>query len=214
MKINGAIFDFDGTLVDSMGIWNNVGNEYLLNRNITPIDGLNDQLKTFSLVDSARYYQKIYKIKDSMSQIIKDITTLALPFYQSEIKLKSGVKDLLINFKNNGIKMYVIAGNEKNLVKSTLQRLEILDFFEGILTCNEVGTWKSQPHIYEKSIANLNTTKEDTIIFEDSLVAIESLYENGFLIAGVFDINDVEDQDKIKNLSNWYIKDDWSVVYD
>ena len=76
MNIKGVIFDLDGTLLDSMSIWDTVGFDYLKSKNITPSPNLKDKIKALSIIDGAKYFQDEYGIKDDIETIMRDINKL------------------------------------------------------------------------------------------------------------------------------------------
>ncbi|WP_028829285.1 HAD family hydrolase [Proteocatella sphenisci] len=99
MKITGSVFDFDGVLIYSMYIWDNIGSYYLKTLGIEADDNLNDELMTLSLIEGARHFQSHYNVNDSVEGIINDINKLIEHFYFEVLKLKSGKDSPTIYFK-------------------------------------------------------------------------------------------------------------------
>lgn len=214
MEIAGAIFDFDGTLVDSMYIWDNVGADYLRTLGITPEDNLNDVLLTLSLVEAAEHFQLHYNVKNTVEQIIDAINKLVEHLYFDVVKLKDGVKPLLENFKKQGVNMCIATAADKYLVEACLKRNDIFDYFGAIFTCTEVKAGKDLPIIYLKSLEFLGTDISNTYVFEDALHAIETAQKAGFSVIGVYDKFSETLQDEIKSTANIYLKsfNDWEGI--
>ena len=208
MKIKGAIFDLDGTLLDSMYVWDTIGSEYLKKRGIIPEIDLDKKFKNKSLLQAAQYYQKQYDIKEPAEKIMDDINNMIEQFYFNEIKLKQGVYEILSSMKAHNIKMCIATATDDYLVEAVLKRNKISEYFSEIFTCTKVGFGKNTPHIYEKALAVLKTKKSETIVFEDALYAIKTAKDAGFIVAGIFDKSEEQNYIKIKKIAN-YTVDDW-----
>lgn len=205
MKIDGAIFDLDGTLLDSMKIWDTIGEDYLLSLGIEPKENLKETFKNMSLTQSALYYQEYYNVDKTVEEIISEINSLVEHFYIYEVQLKHGVKEFLEKLSKNKIKMIIVTATDRYLVEASLSRLKIREYFIDFLTCQEVGYGKDVPVIYEEALKKLNTDKEKTMVFEDAVYAIITAKKAGFIVSGVCDQS--EEQDKVKELSDFYIRE-------
>ena len=214
MEIKGVIFDFDGTILDSMNIWDTLGSNYLISKNIKPNTNLGETIKTFSMDESAIYFQNEYLIQDSKQQIIFDINKIIQDFYFYNALLKNGVILLLKQFKNKNIKMCIATATDKHLVKAALKNNNIEQYFESVISCSDVGFGKDSPIIYEKAMQSLNTNKSNTIIFEDALHAIKTAKKAGFYVIGVHDNAAIDDIQEIQSFADIYIKslDEWRIL--
>lgn len=132
MKITGAIFDMDGTLIDSMYIWDVVGDLYLENRRITPEKDLRSRLRTLSLDQAAAYLKKQYDLPDTLPEIIDGINDTVRKEYETRITLKSGVKEFLQKLSDRGIPMVVATATDYGISKQVLARLGIGHYFSSI----------------------------------------------------------------------------------
>jgi len=216
MDIEGIIFDFDGTLVDSMFIWQMIGSDYLLSKNIKPKKNLYNSLKSLSLEEAAEYYQKNYNIKDNKSKILKDINIILKNYYLNKVCLKEGVKEFLNFLFINKIEMCIATATDKEMVEIVLSKYRLNKYFKKVLTCNEVGEGKNSSLIFDKAISSLELKKEQVYIFEDSLHAIETAKKNGFKIVGVEDFYSKEDKEQIVMLSDRYLDSftNWREIFD
>ncbi|MGD9475094.1 MAG: HAD family hydrolase [Eubacteriaceae bacterium] len=207
MKISGAIFDLDGTLFDSMFIWDSIGSDYLRSRNIEPEVGLDERFKKMSIVEAARYYQEVYGITDSIQTIIDGVNQRIERIYAKEVMLKPYVSEMLAKMVEQHIKICAATATDRYLVESTLRNHNIEKYFSSILTCTEVGAGKDSPLIYEKSLKSIKTDKSETLVFEDVLHAIETAKGAGFTVVGVCDKSSANEQQQIIAMSDDYI---WS----
>ena len=216
MDIKGIIFDFDGTLVDSMFIWQMIGSDYLLSKNIKPKKNLYNSLKSLSLEEAAEYYQKNYNIKDNKSKILKDINIILKNYYFNKVCLKEGVQEFLNFLFINKIEMCIATATDKEMVEIVLSKYRLNKYFKKVLTCNEVGEGKNSSLIFDKAISSLELKKEQVYIFEDSLHAIETAKKNGFKIVGVEDFYSKEDKEQIVMLSDRYLDSftNWREIFD
>ncbi len=203
--IKGAIFDLDGTLLDSMFIWHRVDVDYLASHGKEPHENLAEKFKTMSMQQAARYFQMEYGITDSVDVIVNDIVKMIADFYMQEAKLKEGARKLVESFYAQQIPMCVATVNHKPMVVAALKRNGVLSYFKDVLTCEQFGCDKNSPLLYEKSCELLGTKPEDTYVFEDSLHAILTAKKAGFTVVGVQDESAKDDQTDIKNAADIYL---------
>ena len=204
--LKGAIFDFDGTLVDSMFIWDTIGEDYLRTLGKEPHEDLKETFMTLTLEEAAEYYRTHYGVTLSVKEIVDGVNTMVEGIYRTRVALKQGVADFLAQLKDNGTRMCIATVTDRYLVEETLDRLGILQYFSEIFTCAEVGYGKDKPIIYRKALEHLGTTKNETYVFEDSLFALKTAKADGFTTVGVYDRHENR-QDNLKNLADYYIVD-------
>ncbi len=211
-NITGAIFDLDGTILDSMFIWNEIGYKFLENKNIQAPPGADKEFIKMSLKQAAEYYIAHFDSTATVESIIADINKLVESFYFNEVIKKPGVDEFLELLKNKGVKMCIATATDKYLVEKALERNGLLHYFSEIFTCNGVGAGKDTPVIYEKALEHLGTDKEATFIFEDALYAIKTASKAGFNIVGINDVSEKENPKIVKNYCDIYIND-YSEIY-
>ena len=205
MKIKGAIFDFDGTLFDSMPIWYNAGKEYLKMKGISRDDDVYIKIKTLSLKESAEYFCRHYGISGGIESIMKEINSLVEEYYFNNILPKAYVPEFLTKLKKDNVKMCIATATDKYLVEAALKRCGLEQFFLKIFSCSEVGFGKEQPVIYNKALEFLALDKADVMVFEDAFHAARTAKNAGFKVCGVFDETENE-ADGLKSISDKYIK--------
>ncbi|MFI3258030.1 MAG: HAD family phosphatase [Spirochaetales bacterium] len=203
--IEAAIFDLDGTLVDSMGHWQRMGITYLTLKNVQPEENLIEILYPLTIIQIAEYLKTRYGLSGDCQTIIKECNDVMETAYSSDIFLKSGVKEFLDILVNKNIPLYVATATDRHLVEIVLNRLNIAHYFKGIITSTEAGSAKAEsPAIFDIARERLGSPRNKTVIFEDSLHAIETAAKAGYPIAAVYDDAAKADTDCIKNLSEWY----------
>ena len=204
-SIKGAVFDLDGTLLDSMYVWDNICFDYLLNRGITPRAGLAEKFHTLSLKQSAEYYQSEYGITDSVDVIMDDINAMVEKRYFSEVLPKDGVCGFLELLREKGVKMCVATATDRHLVEAALERNGILHYFSDIFTCTGIGHGKDEPNIYNAACEHLGTPKGETAVFEDAFYAAKTAKDADFVLAAVYDRHEKEHQKELFEIADAYI---------
>ena len=205
-QFNGAIFDADGTLLNSMHIWKELGQRFLKGLNIEPEKNLWKILYPMSLEQSSEYLLKKYKLNFSVDEIQEGILKIIEEFYVNEVKLKAGVKNFLEALKLKNIPMVIATSGDRNLLKAALKRNGIEDYFEEIFTCSELNTTKHASKIFIACSEFLKLEPKDIAVFEDSLFAIRTAKEAGFLTVGVEDDSNIFQREEIIYSSDYYIK--------
>lgn len=204
--IKGAIFDLDGTLFDSMFIWDTIGEIYLRSIGYEPKENLNRTFKTMSLYNAACYYKTEYGVTLSVEEIMNGVNTMVEKYYRYEVPLKEGVADFLEALHQKGVKMCIATATDKYLVEAALERCGISRYFSEIFTCTSVGHSKSEPIIYREALKHLGTPKEETFVFEDAIYAVKTAKKDGFTVVGIYDSHE-ECYEEVRELSDYYITD-------
>ena len=206
MRIRGAIFDVDGTLLDSMFIWDTIGEAYLRSIGYQPKENLNETFKNMSLHQAARYYQTEYGVTQSIDEIMDGVNAMLERYYRFEVPLKPGVAELLERLRQDGVRLCIATATDRHLVEAALDRCGVLSCFGEIFTCNEVGHGKDEPDIFEAALRFLGTRREETLVFDDALYAVRTAKEAGFLVAAVYDSHE-RSQAEVRARSDLYLED-------
>lgn len=211
-NMTGAIFDLDGTLLDSMYIWSEIGLKFLENEGVTPPPGASEEFVKLSLVQAAEFYIKNYAPHKTVMDIVKSINALVEDFYFQQVLLKDGVREFLEYLRKRNVKMCIATATDKYMVEKALERNGIREYFSEIFTCTSVGAGKDTPVIYDKALEHLGTEKDTTFVFEDALYAIETANKADYKIVGIYDVSEGADPEKVKELCDIYIND-YSEIY-
>lgn len=205
--LKGAIFDADGTLLDSMPIWQALGQRYLAIHGIIAEQGLSDILYAMSLEESSCYLKETYGLSDSIERITGEILALIRSFYMDEVTLKEGVIDYLRYLHERKIPMIVATSNDKSLLHNAFARLQIDEYFQDILTCGELNASKSEPTIYLRAAQKIGTTTEETVVFEDVLHGIQGAKKAGFITVAVADDSNRLEREQLSHTADYFIRD-------
>ena len=200
--INAAIFDLDGTLLDSTGMWENLGERFLLSLGIEPNENLRDEIWDMSLPESAAFFKREYALALSEENILARLNELSESVYTNDAPLKSGVKRLLGSLQMLDIKTALATAADKNLAETALARTRISDYFSGIFSCSDYGA-KTSPDIFLKAAELLGVKPQETVVFEDSLTAVQTAKTAGFITAAVFDSSE-KNPDLLRETADFY----------
>lgn len=189
--MNYSIFDVDGTILDSMGVWNTLASQYIKSLNRIPEINLDEIVSEMSLEQSAIYLKKHYRINKQEEVIISEVLNLISDFYKYEVKLMPGFKDFITHFDS----MNVIGTScDEELVKSALKRLGVLDYFEDIMTCSKVNKGKDDPGFYLACADILEQKPDNIFVFEDADYCIDAARKVGFKVIKIKDWRDLNEE--------------------
>ena len=203
--IKGAIFDVDGTLLNSMPIWDEAGELYLKSRGIVPENGLGQKMFTMTMEEGAGYLKETYRLKESTEDIIKGVNRRIEEFYLYSVQLKPGAERFLACLRERSVRLTAATSSDRYLVEAAFARLGIEKYFEKIFTCTEVGAGKDKPKIYFEAAAHMGVDPEETLVFEDALHAINTSLSFGFKTVGIYDASSEKQQEEIRKKVHIYI---------
>jgi len=205
--MKAAIFDVDGTLLDSMPIWKDAAARYLKAQGIEAEDGLAEVLCNMSIPEGASYLKARYQPDRPAEEIAEGVVAVVRDFYYEEACLKPGVFDFLQELERRQIPMVIATSSDRSYLQAAFQRNGIDSFFQKIFTCGEVGAGKSSPRIYLQAADYLQLPPQDIWVFEDALYAVETAKKAGFKVLAVYDESSQEQEEEIRRQSDLFLKD-------
>ncbi|MCL2426755.1 MAG: HAD family phosphatase [Oscillospiraceae bacterium] len=203
-NVKGAIFDIDGTVLDSMWKWQSMESEYLVQLGVKSGGALKKKALSMSQREVSEYLQSELGVNKSIQTLTDEQNALMEPFYFKEVQAKPGAVSLLKTLHLRSIKMCVATATEKYLVAPALVRLDLSKYFGKIFTCGDEQTTKTLPDIFIRAAQFLGTDIDKTIVFEDALHAIKSAKAAGFIVAAVYDASMADYQEQIRRLADYY----------
>lgn len=204
--LKAAIFDFDGTLFDSNFVWATAGERFFQSIGRKARPNLQQEIRTMSLYQSACYIRKEYQLSLTVAQIMDGINQTVEDAYLYTVLPKDGVLPFLHDLKAAGIRMCIATATDRCQIEAALRRCAMLDFFDGIFTCSEVGHGKDEPVIFRKAMEFLGTDRSSTVIFEDALHAVQTAKADGFLTVGISDPY-TQEQQQLQRQCDCYLTD-------
>ncbi|MBE7053541.1 MAG: HAD family hydrolase [Ruminococcaceae bacterium] len=206
MKYNTYLFDFDGTLVDSMPSFVSVMLRILNENEIKYEDDIVKIITPLGYVGTAKYFKKM-GISLSEDEMIKLMNEYAYDEYAYNIPAKNNVISVLKKLKEKGASLNVLTASPHSVLDVCLKRLEIYDLFDNVWSCDDFSTTKADPEIYGKAALKLGKKKCEVLFLDDNYNADKTAKEAGMKVCGVFDESSKEYVDDIKGISDHYIYD-------
>lgn len=200
-----AIFDLDGTLVDSMWMWKDIDIEFLNSRGLELPEKLQTEIEGMSFTETACYFKKIFNLEDSVDELKSIWNQMAYEKYVSEVPLKPGAKEFLTYLKENDFKLGIATSNSKELVSAVIEAHNLSHMFGCIMTSCEVNKGKPAPDIYLEVAKTLQVLPKECIVFEDIPMGILAGKNANMDVCAVFDEYSIDQDDKKYRLANYYI---------
>lgn len=205
MKYDLAIFDMDGTLIDSMWIWKELAVRSFTSRGMKSPDNLEHKLFSMTFLDAAEFCIKESGADITKEELLEEWTCEASIMYEKDITLKPFTKEFLIYLKSLGFTLCINTANFREVAEMVLERFSLSQFFDSITVTEEVNASKSFPDVFLLSAAKHNVKPERCIVFEDSYFAVQGAKAAGMSVIGVYDEYAKHIENEMRNLADAYI---------
>lgn len=195
-----AIFDMDGTLIDSMGFWRNLALEYLSSKGVTNIPpDMPERIKPLTMSESAAVFIQEFGLTGDPEA---EMNAMMEEHYRKDIPLKAGVREYLQTLHKNAVRMCAASATAEHLMDSCLTRLGVRDCFEFLLSCETVGAGKHSPLIYHEAAKRLGAAPKEVAVYEDALYAVQTAKNAQYYVVGVYDDSAAGDWQTIEKLAD------------
>lgn len=205
MAITGAIFDMDGTLLDSMDLWMGTIPAFLRRIGLPLTDAQANEVECMMLEEIPGWIERNFGIGMEPSVLILGINQETEYGYYNTVVPKPGVVETLEKLRDMGVKMVIATATERYLTEAVLERLGLDQYFETYFTASEYHTSKYEPEIFRIAHEFLGTPKESTWVFEDALKCIRGAKKAGFQVVAVEDSYAEPNRADIKALADHYV---------
>ena len=205
-NIEAVIFDLDGTLVDSMGIWAQIDADYLKEFNIAVPKNLHEEITHLTLTQTANYFKTKFNIEDDEATILKRWNDMAFYHYSNTIRLKEGVVEYINHLKNNNIKIALATSNSVPLLEATLKNNNIYHYFDAITVTEEVKKSRRNPDVYLLAANKVNVKPENCLVFEDVVQAVKGAKLAGMTVYAIYDEVSKDQRDELIEHADLYIE--------
>lgn len=181
------IFDFDGTIADSMWAWDELGRDTLEEYNLPPLPDYENVIRSMSVPDFSVYLSGKYPVLGTDGQLMSVWHRKMLYNYLNRVKLKEGIIPFLDYLKKNKYTVYLASATHYSILIQALEHFKLTEYFDFIITEEVVGISKRDPKIYDLCIKKANASKKDTIVFEDAVHAVKTIKAMGIKVCAVSD---------------------------
>lgn len=200
------LFDFDGTLVDSMPAYSGAMTKLLDDLGISYGPDLISTITPLGTVGAARYYIEEMGVPMTVEEILERMMKDLLFAYLYEIPAKEGVVKALKKLKEQGKRLNILTASPHISLDPCLKRIGIFDLFDNIWSCDDFDLSKSDTTLFFKVAECLSEREENILFFDDNLGAIKTAKKAGFPVCGVEDASASGEREEIKEICDFYLE--------
>lgn len=207
MDFNAAIFDLDGTILDSMDVWEHIDIQFLKKRNLPVPENYVTEICARSFEEAAQYTIDLFGLQETVEGIIEEWNNMAVEEYSNHVGLLPYALDYLLRLKEHGIKLAVATGLPEKLYMPCLKNNSILELFDALCSTDEVQRGKEYSDVFELAARKLGVAPEHCIVFDDVLPAIKSAKAARMLAGGIYDKYSADQRAEIERIADIYLLD-------
>ena len=205
-EFKGAIFDMDGTLLDSMPVWKRLTQGYLKQFGVHITDQDYAVTEGFSQPQVAQYFADRYPELPDAQSLMDGMDRLISARYEAIAKPKEGVLDFLEGLRRRGVKMAIATLTARRHAEKALRDRDMLDYFEFMLTIEDVGISKREPDIYLQAAARMGLEPAFCVVFEDAPYACATARRAGFRVCGMVEPAYAAGEDELRASSDLIVE--------
>ena len=206
--IDAVIFDIDGTLVDSMGVWTEVDELFFEKYNLTEPEYFHEGMEGMSYAETAQYFLDIFpQLTHTTQQLQEEWHQMVYEIYTKELVLKNGAYEFILELYQSGIKLGIATSNSRDLAEGFLENNRVKAFFDAIWTSDEAKIGKPAPDVYLRVAESLGVTPERCLVFEDVPKGIMAGKNAGMKVCAVDDDFSKKQEELKRSLADYYIHD-------
>lgn len=204
--MNTYLFDFDGTLVDSMPTYVSVMLRILDEHNIPYGDDIVKVITPLGFIYTAKYFVEL-GVELPEDRIIELMYEYAVQAYTYHVQAKSNVISVLKTLKARGDDLNVLTASPHGTLDPCLKRLGIWELFSNVWSCEDFGTSKADPNIYHAAAEKIGKPVNEILFLDDNFNADKTAKEAGMRVCGVYDDSSKEYEQEIRAAADYYIHD-------
>ena len=203
-----AIFDMDGTLVDSMVYWERLATEFLESKGVREVSpSILEQIKPMTMTESAALFIREYGLPGTAEGVAAEMNAMMDEHYRRDIPLRPGVFAYLEGLRRRGVAMCVASATAEELMEACLTRLGVAQHFSFLLSCEQVGAGKNRPDVFWEAARRLGAQPKDIAVYEDALYAADTAKRAGFYTIAVRDDSNQSQWETLTALADETIPD-------
>lgn len=203
--IEGVLFDFDGTLVDSMDMWHEIDVEYTKKHEIPLPDDLHQEIEGMRFYEVAVYFRKRFSLPYTEEEIMQEWHEMAFEHYATSIPFKEGALSFLKELKKEGLRLAIATSNSYDLLMASLELHGLTDFFDAVCTAEDVTRGKPAPDVYLLAASRIGTAPGKCLVFEDVLHGIRAGKAANMRVCAMYDRMSEDMWDEILNVADEHV---------
>ena len=206
MESNKAyIFDFDGTLVDSMDKAVSVVLNYLTKRGVAYPPDIVRTLIPLGFGGIAKYYHDHFGLTETPEKILSDFKEELVYIYDKEVEAKVGAETALSALKGRGARLFMLTGSPHLFLDNCLRRLGLDKYFEQCWTTEDLGLSKGDTTIYKEVANRIGLPIENCVMVDDGVKALKKAHEAGMQTVGFYDSYSADNEQEMRSFADRYI---------
>lgn len=211
--MNTIMFDLDGTLVDSMKMWQNLGINFLNSKNLAVTNDVIKQMSTMSLAMSSAFLKDYYNLEESADKIHQDFKDTVIYFYLNEVNAKPGAFDIVKKYSDKGANILLTTATNEEFVKPVLDKFGAYNLFNKIYTSDNVGQKKDSANYFFQILKREKISADSCLLFDDSEYALLAAKMANISTCCVKDNYSIANYDMLKQKCDFYIEsfDEWQI---
>ena len=202
-----AIFDLDGTLVDSMWIWKDIDIAYLAKHGHPYDESLQEAIGGFSFHETALYFKSRYGIEDSPEDIKREWNDMAIEYYRTKVPMKPGAIEYIKKLREKGVRCGIATSNSPELLAAVLEATGLEDYMDSIHSACEIKRGKPAPDLFLLVANDLGVEPGKCMVFEDIPPGIIAGHAAGMKVCAVADAYATSTPEEIAAMADYYIQD-------
>jgi len=206
-NIKVFIFDFDGTLVDSMPSFIKGVLKVLQDKNISYGDDLIKNITPLGLFGTAKYFVEKFNLEYSSEELVEIFKKNMYEDYFYRIPAKNNVIRVLKKLKNEGASLNVLTASPHEPLDACLKRLNLFELFDNVWSCDDFNTTKADVNIYKMAAKKLGKQVEEILFLDDNFFSNKTAKQANMKVCGVYDESSSASTEQIKEITDFFIYD-------
>ncbi len=204
MRFRYAIFDMDGTLLDSIHYWDRLVPQFLRECGVEAGDDVNGRMASLPLNECGAWLKEQFSLPQAPEEIVEVLYQRIGKYYREDILPRPGVKEWLKALQEKGVRMCVATASSAELGRAAMESCGLMPYLDFLVDCGMVGAGKESPAVYLLAAEKFGAKAEECAVVEDSGFALKTAKKAGFFTIGVYEKTEV-DQERVRRYSDWYL---------
>lgn len=204
-KFKAMIFDFDGTLADSLDVWADIDIKFAQKRGLVLPEDYFVHVSTMNFPDAAVYTKEVYGLSEAPEEIVKEWSDMAIREYSENVRLKENAAEFVRKIRSLGKKTAIATASEKELVFPCLENNGASQLFDVFSPTSAVKRAKGFPDVYDHAAGLLGVSPDECAVIEDIPAGIKGAKDGGYFTIAMYDRHSIKDMDNLKRDADIFV---------
>lgn len=206
-NIKTYVFDFDGTLVNSVPTFASTTINILEENNIPYPEDIVKTITPLGLEGTALYFINELGLNLPKEYLMEEIIERMREEYHNKIPFKNNVDSTLKELKRKGISLNILTASPHTTLDACLKRLGAFEIFDNVWSCDDFGTTKADRNLYLRVAEKLGKKPHEILFLDDNINSNKTASKAGMLTCGVYDEASEDIIEEMKKATDFYIYD-------